>query len=121
MRLDIGRRLGLFGVGAVAAAFAVLPATGAAEGSPSTRWLGAWATSPSPPDLGGPSVAGFANQTLREVVSLHFAGGAPPPRPLARAPTAPPAPAGAEIRTDPANLRVRAGQELAVSLFLPAA
>ena len=75
MKLDIGRRLGLFGVGLVAAAVAILPGTGAAEGRPLTRWLGSWATSPSPPDLAGPSVAGFANQTLREVVYLHFGGG----------------------------------------------
>jgi lysophospholipase L1-like esterase len=152
MKLDIGRRLGLLGVGVVAAAVAILPGTGAAEGRPLTRWLGSWAASPSPPDLAGPSVSGFANQTLREVVYLHFGGGrvrvrvsnafGASPLSLGRATVALRAPgaaivpgsaraltfagsgstvvpAGAEVFTDPANLRVRAGQELAISLFFP--
>ncbi len=74
MRIEIGRRAGLLAVGLLAAAFSVLPGSGAAEPTPPAAWLGGWSTSPSPPTLAGPSVAGFANQTLREVVSLHFGG-----------------------------------------------
>jgi lysophospholipase L1-like esterase len=154
MKLHIARRRGLLATGLVAAAFAVLPNATAAGGPPATRWLGAWAASPAPPDLAGPSVSGFDNQTLREVVSLHFGGdrvrvrvtnafGTSPltlgrsavalrgpgasilpgsDRPLTFAgDAAPTVPAGAEVLSDPVNLRVRAGQELSISLFLPAA
>ena len=46
MKLHIGHRLGLLGVGLVAAAVAVLPGSGAAESRHLTRWLGSWAASP---------------------------------------------------------------------------
>jgi len=139
-------------VALVTVLYAALPNVSAAEDMTVPRWLGSWATSPAPPDLGGPSVAGFDNQTLREVVYLHFGGDRVRVRvtnafgasPLAlgqadlalRGPNASifagsdrkltfggrvsmTIPAGAEVYSDPVNLRVRAGQELSVSLFLP--
>jgi lysophospholipase L1-like esterase len=154
MKLHIARARVLLAIGLVAAALAVMPSATAADGRAATRWLGAWATSPSPPDLAGPSVSGFSDQTLREVVALHFGGdrvrvrvtnafGTSPltlgraavalrgpgasivpgsDRPLAFAgDAAPTIPAGAEVLSDPVALRVRAGQELAISLFLPVA
>ena len=70
----MGRKLGLLAIALIAAVSTISSTTGAAEDGPVSRWLGTWSASPQPPSLAGPSVTGFTNQTLREIVSLHFGG-----------------------------------------------
>ena len=148
-------RLSLFSfIGLLVLVLGGLPIVGSADTGQraSEHWLGTWATSPSPPDLSGPSVAGFNDQTLREIVYTHFGGkrvrvrltnvfGAAPMTfgqvdIALRGPgasivagsdrtltfdgsTSVTVPADAEAYSDPVGLTVRAGQELAVSIFLP--
>src|SRR5262249_49439829 len=66
MNLNGGRRLGVLAAVLLAAISTVTWTASAAGDQARTQWLGSWATSPLPPDLAGPSVAGFTNQTLRE-------------------------------------------------------
>jgi lysophospholipase L1-like esterase len=135
-------------------ALAVLAPGGAADAKARDVEVATWATSPQTPDVGGPSRAGFDDQTLREVVHTSVAGNAVRLRlsnafgeqPVTfgavriairgsgAAVTAGTSRAvkfggsgsvtiqpGADIDSDPVDLSVAAGQDLAVSLYLPSA